>query len=386
MRQRRRDLHKLINRSPWRTCNQVFDEYLQHCESRLAKHDLSLATVVGYRKVLDPIWRPGLRTLPFLQIRYSTLAKIAGSHKAWSKKTYNNAVSILRRAFAFGYRDHPYRSNPAWALKGARVKRKDLPRIDPFRIQDAEKLIAAIHRNWGEAQGNFHEFRFFTGLRPSEEIALTLRDFDEARGILSVTKARVLGIDKDTTKTREDRIIQLSPRAMSLERLGQRYRRPYCARHSSVSWNLMIGKNPLFVARQRGHSMVTMWRTYAVWMDGALESDVGLIRAAMEGSAPEAPELVPSAVKRDSAAQVGLNLAERLSNTGSVLPGEAAPVAEFGTRFVTRCATVATQVPEAEEKESGGEGGIRTHVPELPDHPISSRRRYDHFGTSPFNS
>jgi hypothetical protein len=34
-------------------------------------------------------------------------------------------------------------------------------------------------------------------------------------------------------------------------------------------------------------------------------------------------------------------------------------------------------------KKSGGEGGIRTHVPELPDHPISSRRRYDHFGTSP---
>ena len=33
--------------------------------------------------------------------------------------------------------------------------------------------------------------------------------------------------------------------------------------------------------------------------------------------------------------------------------------------------------------KTGGEGGIRTHVPELPDHPISSRRRYDHFGTSP---
>ncbi len=31
----------------------------------------------------------------------------------------------------------------------------------------------------------------------------------------------------------------------------------------------------------------------------------------------------------------------------------------------------------------GGEGGIRTRVPVLPDHPISSRRRYDHFGTSP---
>lgn len=217
------------------------------------------------------------------------LVKIANGHKAWGKKTFNNAVSVLRRAFAFGYRDHPYRSNPAWALKGARLKRKHLPRIDPYRIQDAEELIAAIHRDWGEAQGNFHEFRFFTGLRPSEEIALTVRDFDEARGTLSVTKARVLGIDKDTTKTREDRVIQLSQRALavlrrqlslyrglksrrpidhnqlffkddgkpirnlgypakrwrlSLECLGQRYRRPYCARHSSVSWNLLIGKHP----------------------------------------------------------------------------------------------------------------------------------------------
>ena len=37
----------------------------------------------------------------------------------------------------------------------------------------------------------------------------------------------------------------------------------------------------------------------------------------------------------------------------------------------------------AERSESGGEGEIRTHVPGLTDHPISSRRRYDHFGTSP---
>ena len=83
----------------------MFDEYLQQCESRLAKHDLSLATVVGYRKVLDSIWRLRLRALPFLQVRYSMLVKIADSHKAWSKKTYNNAVSGLRRAFAFGYRE-----------------------------------------------------------------------------------------------------------------------------------------------------------------------------------------------------------------------------------------------------------------------------------------
>tara|TARA_R110002073_G_scaffold130695_9_gene277384 strand:- start:250 stop:447 length:198 start_codon:yes stop_codon:yes gene_type:complete len=32
----------------------------------------------------------------------------------------------------------------------------------------------------------------------------------------------------------------------------------------------------------------------------------------------------------------------------------------------------------------GGEDGIRTHVPGYPDQLISSQRRYDHFGTSPF--
>lgn len=31
----------------------------------------------------------------------------------------------------------------------------------------------------------------------------------------------------------------------------------------------------------------------------------------------------------------------------------------------------------------GGEGGIRTHVEALAPHPISSRCRYGHFGTSP---
>jgi hypothetical protein len=42
---------------------------------------------------------------------------------------------------------------------------------------------------------NYDEFRFFTGLRPSEEIALVVTDYDPIGGVLSVTKARVSGID-----------------------------------------------------------------------------------------------------------------------------------------------------------------------------------------------
>jgi hypothetical protein len=51
--------------------------------------------------------------------------KIADRHQS-SKKTFNNAISALRRAFAFRFEDHP----------------------------ELHVLIAAIHREWGEAQGN----------------------------------------------------------------------------------------------------------------------------------------------------------------------------------------------------------------------------------------
>src|SRR6185437_2610796 len=84
----------------------------------------------------------------------------------------------------------------------------------PFRIQDAEVLIAAIHGDWGEAQGNYDELRFFTGLRPSEEIALVITDYDAAHGVLSITKARVLGGGKNGTQPGEDRRIRLCRRAI----------------------------------------------------------------------------------------------------------------------------------------------------------------------------
>jgi integrase len=288
---------------------------------------LAAATLSTYRRVLDGVWRPALADLLFHKVRYSHLARVS-DRRDWSKKTYNNAVSVVRRAFEFGYRDLPEHHNPALSLRTVRLKKRDRPKIDPFNIQDAENLIAAIHRDWGEAQGNYDEFRFFTGMRPSEQIALFLSDIDIEGGVVSVNKACVAGVDRDCTKTGEDRRIFLCPRALAvlkaqmrlrvrLERSGQidhdyvffqpsgepirnlnasyerwrhtlrtsvklRYRKPYCARHSSVSWNLLIGKNPLWVSKQHGHSITTMLRVYTAWAEGAIEGDIELIKRAMK--------------------------------------------------------------------------------------------------------
>ena len=44
----------------------------------------------------------------------------------------------------------------------------------------------------------------------------------------------------------------------------------------------MLGKNPLWVARQHGHTVRTMLEVYAAWAEGAVESDVAAIRRAMD--------------------------------------------------------------------------------------------------------
>lgn len=181
------------------SCADLFDHFLAHEEARVERGDLAPTTLACHRQILDHVWRPHLGHLPLLGIRHSMLVKIADAHP-WNKKTYNNALSALRRAFEFGYQDHPEKRDPAATLRSARIGKKDRPPIDPFSIQDAETLIDALHRDWGEAQGNYDEFRFFTGLRPSEQIALVVTDYDAAHGVLSVTKARVHGIDKDVTK------------------------------------------------------------------------------------------------------------------------------------------------------------------------------------------
>ena len=116
--------------------------------------------------------------------------------KKKKKKTYNNVVSALRCAFEFGYKDHPHKHNPVTELNTLRVTKKDRPPVDPFTIEEGEKIIAASHTQFGAAHGNYEEFRFFTGLRQSEQIALTIHDCDTKRGTIKINKAIVLGQDK----------------------------------------------------------------------------------------------------------------------------------------------------------------------------------------------
>ena len=56
----------------------------------------------------------------------------------------------------------------------------------------------------------------------------------------------------------------------------------------------MMGKNPLWVAKQHGHSIATMLRAYAAWADGTAEVDVEAIKRSINAS--EAPPAISLAV------------------------------------------------------------------------------------------
>jgi integrase len=101
-----RFLRGLSGAAAVRTCSDVFDAFLIHCAARFARGDMAAVTLSTYRRVLNGVWRPAIGQSLFHQVTYSKLVEIADT-RPWSKKTYNNAISILRRAFDFGYCNHP---------------------------------------------------------------------------------------------------------------------------------------------------------------------------------------------------------------------------------------------------------------------------------------
>jgi len=322
------------------TCNEIFDRFLSYCETRVAMNDLAFSTLNHYHHVLNRTWRPRLGHRLFREVTFSDLLEIA-MRRGWvSKRTYNGGLTPLRCAFAFGYKDHLNAQNPAARLENLRMMKRDRRPIDPFTVEEAETIIRALHQVWGEVTGNYDEFRFFTGLRQSEQFALQLRDYDADKGTLLVRRALVLGRVKDRTKNHEDRLVMLCHRARLvlnrqlalrkarpfdrtvkhpyiffkdngepitdlsypyrrwrsvLERLNVRYREPYTARHSFVTWNLMIGKNFLWVADQHGHAPEVMLTTYAKWQRGATEADIERIRHSMNlvPTDAQAPPTIP---------------------------------------------------------------------------------------------
>lgn len=270
----------------------------------LAAQRIELSTKAGYKSAVK-FWRETLGDKPLRALKRTDILTVTADRADLSGKTINNYVSVLREALALAVADKLLTGSPAVDLPRASWQ-QEAP--DPFSREEIEAIITDLAKHYPEPIGNLVEWWAFTGVRTSEMAGLRWGSVDLASDYMQISQAIVRGADKDKTKTAVARNVILNSRARAalgrqakhtrmggehvwldprygtpwreerafrrsywtpcLKRLGIRYRRPYCMRHTYATLMLMAGMTPAFCAKQLGHSVEIFLRTYSKWMDG----------------------------------------------------------------------------------------------------------------------
>lgn len=215
-------------------------------------------------------------------------------------KTFNNIATVVRQVFEYGYRAKLLRE-PVHEL--VTMRKRQQPEPDPFPLAEVEALLLCFPD--GKAR-DYYEFAFFSGLRPSEQIALHRTKVDLRRGLVRVDEALTRGQVKGT-KTGNTRDVELPARALAalqrqierephgkrvfsdndgqplettdtplnqwwrpaIKASGLRVRDARQTRHTFATICLMGGLTPAWAAAQMGHSVEMFFRVYSKWIDGA---------------------------------------------------------------------------------------------------------------------
>jgi integrase len=178
----------------------------------------------------------------------------------------------------------PYRN-----IKPLKVLKSD---VQPFTFEEVKAILDTVRADYRE----YYTVRFFTGMRTGEIDGLKWKYIDFEHRQILVRETIVLG-EEDTTKTEgSQREIQMNEavyRALQnqhkatgklsefvfcsreghsldhnnvtkrvwyplLRHLGLALRRPYQTRHTAATLWLAAGENPLWIARQLGHTSTEM--------------------------------------------------------------------------------------------------------------------------------
>jgi integrase len=273
------------------------------------------SSVLSLERKLGSFWSPVFGANAIKSITYAQLSDHVAARVWGAPKTHNNYVSALREMFLYAHDHGLIEANPTQKLRMLPLQQAE---PDPYTVAEAEAMIACARRVHGELDALYWELAFLLGMRPGEQISIQWIDHNRVTGKLTVRRMRTEHKDKDSTKTSEARHMNLPPRAVEvLKQLrlltgmkkhghlfedhltgepiessmvmrnrwelvsrvaGVRYREPYQARHTSVSWKLMVEMNPMKVAKLHGHSMATMWKTYAHWIEAEDSDEAELAR------------------------------------------------------------------------------------------------------------
>lgn len=295
-----------------RTVKDWFDVW-----AKLGERDLEHSTLEIYKRHMKAYWLPAFGALKPETVTHesvlSHLASLAAEREnddgtvspGLSRKTQNNILIPMRQVFGLICRAPGAGPNPTEGIENLKVQSAN---PDPFTQEEVELAISDIRKRCGEALADYFEFAAFAGLRVSEQIALRWEQVDLRTATIIIHRSRVMTKEKERTKTAVARTVELNDRAaavierqrartqamnsevfwnpstgkpwhdeqgqrkewaLALRRCKIRHRPPKELRDSSVTFALMAGADPWYVARQHGHSLQVMMKDYAKWIPNA---------------------------------------------------------------------------------------------------------------------
>lgn len=284
---------------------------------------MAKSTLKGYRIAVD-FWKSRIGDVNIRMLTKGKILEALATEPTWTGKTVNNKMSVLRQALELAVDDRMLTESPVSLIKPSKHQRA-LP--DPFSLEEVELILQDLHKHYAPQIALYFEFKFFTGLRTSESLALRWGSVDWRLDHFVVSEVIVLGEHEDRTKTNTARTVSLNsrsrqalqamkahslmsskdgfifldprtgerftddepPREMywrpALRRLGIRYRSPYETRHTYATIMLMSGVTPAFAAKQMGHTIQMFLTTYAKWIDGGQNAvEMGKLEGAIANS------------------------------------------------------------------------------------------------------
>lgn len=222
------------------------------------------------------------------------------SESLLSGKSINETRNVLNQIFKRAFYDSVIESNPVERIERYKQKTNE-PK--PFNRSEIRRILNALQSPYRE----FYQFAFYTGLRTGELLGLRWEDVDiESRaahirvnitsgkektpktaGSIRTVELHDLAVDAltsiklsrffdykrvfiDPKTSKEYKYADGLPKYTwkpALEKLNITYRYPYQCRHTYASMMLSEGRNPMWVAKQMGHSDWGMIRkVYGRWI------------------------------------------------------------------------------------------------------------------------
>ena len=280
--------------SPSLTFAQVAEEWLK-VKAATVQH----STLHHYKQTIGAAYFGSVRETRIDALNFRSVMQLTSELPA-NPKTFNNFATVLRQLLEYSYKAKLIREP---LHEHVLMRRRQKAQPDPFTIAEVQRLLECFD---SERARNYYQLAFFTGLRPSEQIALRWRTVNLAAGQITITTALTRGKEK-STKTSVVRTLELTE--IALEAIKRQHKitgseehvfvddegRPFTTtdeplrhwwkpaiaralvrprdarqtRHTFATIGLMAGIAPGWLATQLGHAPEMFFRVYSRWIEGA---------------------------------------------------------------------------------------------------------------------